>query len=405
MKRKPHKKGFHPLLFLFGRVCVSFSAERLSELVNICRAAGISYRSAELVGESGELEIPFFSKGRLFALAEARGIELEEIYSGGLPQCVLFLARRPGIYVGALLASLIIFFSGQLIWDIRFDGATHAEEDEVRQLLRECGLDIGAKRHGHNLGAIENHIMLASDGISFVNVNIRGTVATVTVRSRLTDGKEEYETDASNLVASSGGVIVGLENIKGSLAVNLGDAVSEGQLLVSGIWGSEDRGFCYTNAEGRVLAEVNRTLNVEIERNFLKKVYTGEEKCEKYLIFFKKNIKFFGNCRNLYPTYDTIDIVEYLYAPSGDALPVGILTRRYVEYRYEDTARSDSEMQALAHYRLDALLSYELQSGELLRKNTQYEQYDNSCKLVCDIKCVEDIAKRRTVDVGTKPLR
>ncbi len=402
---KKSRKGFHPFLFLRGRVGISFDAERISEMINLCRAVGISYRAASAVGENAEIEIPFFSKKRLLSLVESRGIEVKEVYTIGLPQCALLLARRPGIYVGVLLASLMIYLSGQIIWDIRFDGATPAQEEEIRALLADCGLDIGARRRGLELGVIENHIMLASDSVSFVDVNVRGTVATVTVRTRLTEEKEEYESEASNLVAKSNGVIVGLENIKGSLAVSLGDAVSEGQLLVGGIWGSEDRGFCYTNAEGRVLAETERTLNVEIARNFLKKVYTGEEKCEKYLIFFKKNIKFFGNCRNLYPTYDTIDMIEYLYAPSGDVLPIGILTRRYVEYRYEDTARSDSEMQALAHYRLDALLAYELQSGELLRKNTRYEQYDNSCRLVCDIKCVEDIAKRRTVEISTKPLQ
>ena len=32
----------------------------------------------------------------------------------------------------------------------------------------------------------------------------------------------------------------------------------------------------------------------------MKKRYPGRQKSEKYLIFFKKEVKFFGNCRNLY---------------------------------------------------------------------------------------------------------
>ena len=41
-----------------------------------------------------------------------------------------------------------------------------------------------------------------------------------------------------------------------------------------------------------------------------KKVYTGRKKIKKSLIFFEKEVKFFGNSRNLYASCDKIDVVE-----------------------------------------------------------------------------------------------
>ena len=62
----------------------------------------------------------------------------------------------------------------------------------------------------------------------------------------------------------------------------------------------------------QVLAEVERDFLVEIPRSEMQKCYSGAQKCEKYLIFFKKRIKFFANYRNLPSSCDKIDIEEFI---------------------------------------------------------------------------------------------
>jgi similar to stage IV sporulation protein len=216
---------------------------------------------------------------------------------------------------------------------------------------------------------------------------------------------EQYgsEFSASNIVASKDGKIVGFENIKGNIAVEIGETVRKGQLLIGGIYGDDENGFRYTAAEGRVLAEVERELLIEIPRSEEQKIYTGEQKCEKSLIFFKKRIKFFSNYRNLPTSCDKIDIEEFFSAPNGKEIPIGIYTSRYAEYRYESVERTDDELLSLGYSRLDTLLRTELAKTELLSKEIETEIREDALILRCKVRCIEDIASEQEIKIDGLP--
>jgi hypothetical protein len=194
-------------------------------------------------------------------------------------------------------------------------------------------------------------------------------------------------------------VILRLEDVRGTPLVSAGDTVGEGQLLVSGILGNEDTGMSYLCAQGKVYAECEQSFEVDIPRSYRKKEYTGNVKCEKYLIFFKKEIKFFSNCGNLYTTYDKIDTVEYLSSPSGDDLPVGIRTVKYLEYVLTDAERSDTELSRIAEYRMSLMLSDALRDSELLKISKLFEPCEDRYILKCKVKCIANIARTREIDI------
>jgi similar to stage IV sporulation protein len=287
-----------------------------------------------------------------------------------------------------------------VIWDVRIDGERRLTEQEVREVLRECGLERGTLISSIDAGVLENRVMIFSDDIAWISVNVIGTVAEVEIRELEFTERDEEIGNASNIVASHCGKIVGFENISGSIVVEIGEEVAEGQLLISGIYGDEENGFRYTNPKGRVLAEVERSFEIEVPRVETKKSYKEGVKCEKYLIFFKKRIKFFSNYRNLPPTCDKIDIEEFLLAPSGKELPIGIFETRYLEYEYVSEARDDETLSRIAKQRLDAVILSELADAEILRKNIEYELYEDKIVLQCKIKCIVDIAKRQEIGIG-----
>jgi similar to stage IV sporulation protein len=307
--------------------------------------------------------------------------------------------HRYGILIGIVLSVALIALSGSVIWDIRIDGEHKLSESEVKSVLSDCGLDIGTRRRSLDIDALENRVLIRSDDIAWISVNIIGTVAEVEIRElTLTPEREELPT-ASNLVSGFDAKVVGFEKVKGNIAVEIGQRVRQGQLLVGGIYGDEDSGFRYTNPEGSVLGEVDRELRVEILRTEKQKVYTGEVKREKYLIFFEKRIKFFSNYRNLPMSCDKIEVEEYFHAPNGVEMPFGIYEVRYLEYQYEDIERDDEMLTRLADYRMDVLMSAELADAFLLRKRLQYEILDDRIVLRCRIKCVQNIASRLPVDI------
>ena len=390
----------HPFLFLVGyRIC-RVGRESLAKAVDICRELSIPFREVRIAGESAELLIPFFCLRRLKKAAESQNIALSLVSSHGIPALLLRYRHRYGLFLALVLSVVLTVLASGVIWDIRIDGENRLSEREVREVLGECGLELGTPTRSIDSGVLENRVLIVSDEICWISVNIVGTVAEVEIREIDFSEEDAEPTAPSNLVSAQHGKIVALEDISGNISVEIGEEVAEGQLLIGGIYGDEENGFRYVSPRGRVIAEVERCFELEISRVQSEKVYKKEQKCEKSLIFFKKRIKFFSNYRNLPPTCDKIDIEAYLPAPNGKYLPIGILEVRYQEYEFVDKTYSDSELSELAHEQMNALVAKELYDGEILRKNTEYELYDDRIVVRCRVTCIVDIAISQEIEIA-----
>ena len=390
----------HPFLFLVGyRIC-KVDKESLAALVDICRELSVPFREVEILGESAELLIPFFSLRRLRKVAESQNILLTLISSHGIPALLVRYRHRYGLFAALLLSVAVTVLASGVIWDIRVDGENKLSEREVKEILRECGLELGTPTRSIDSGVLENRVLIFSDDISWISVNIVGTVAEVEIRELDFSEDDVEQTAPANLVATEHGRIVALEDISGNIAVEIGEEVAKGQLLIGGIYGDEESGFRYTRARGRVIAEVERCFELEISRVKTEKVYKEAQKCEKYLIFFKKRIKFFSNYRNLPPTCDKIDIEEYIPAPNARYLPLGLHDTRYLEYEFVERELSDGELSALAYEQMSALIATELADAELLRRTTECELYSDRAVIKCKVKCLVDIAISQEIEIN-----
>ncbi len=398
MSNGKYKSGFHPLRGLFGYRVVSLDRKDLEGLLNLLGKRGVSYGELKVEGDQAILRLPFFGFSALSREAEAEGILLVSVAEFGLPALASRHKLRLGLPLGFALGLALVFMSQMFIWDVRVDGARRLSEDDVFQVLTECGLSVGEPKSKLDIDVIENRVLIVSDEISWISVNILGTVAKVEIRELDFAPKADEAPVVANLVAEEGGTIVALEDIKGQISVEVGQSVGRGQLLVGGIVGNELRGFRYLCASGKVLAQVESRLTAHIPLKYQKKRYTGEEKCEKYLIFFKNEIKFFGNSGNLYPVYDKIETVEYLRAPNGEKLPFGVRTVRYAEYEYEEKTRDDTELRALADYKMN-LLIYAL-DGEVTEKRLIYSKNEKGAQLDCVLTVIKNIARTQEIEIN-----
>ena len=288
-----------PLLFIVGYHILSVPADRSADFVNMCSAAQIVYHSAgagRRETEDGQEERRYF---RLRPSAARRAARICKRYSidvrtesrHGLPELAHAVCRRPGIMLGMVFFAVTVFLSGNVIWDIRVEGNTHVSEDTVERLLAESGISVGSVKSRLDIDSIENHVLILTDEISWISVNVTGTVADVEIREAVAP-PEEQDYTSSNLVAARNGTVVRFEEVRGNISVELGEAVSEGQLLVGGVYGSDTEGTRFVRSSGQVIALCEREYRIEIPLKYEKKVYTGEQKIKKSLIFFEKEVKF-----------------------------------------------------------------------------------------------------------------
>jgi similar to stage IV sporulation protein len=281
---------------------------------------------------------------------------------------------------------------------VRIKGNEKISSESIISLLEESGVGVGTKKKGLDIDAIENRALIVSDEISWLSINIIGNVAEVEIREVMPVPEDE-DYVASNLLATKNGTVVELVEIRGNLGVRLGEAVSEGQLLVGGIYGSETEGFRLVRARGKVMALCEYDYTVDVPLKYEKKVYTGNKKVKKSLIFFKKEVKFFRNRRNLYASCDTIERVEYLNLFGLGELPVGIRTVEYIEYETTEGILGEKEAAEQANYLLWQRLYADAPNAELCSKHIYGRLEGDTYILTARIECIENIAKECEIEV------
>lgn len=390
------------LQYAFGYKMLSSKREDSAAIMNLCMRYGYVYRDARFEGEQFIFKAPLLRARKIRERCAERGIDIREVGDRGGPAVVSRYRHRYGVGIGVLVFAAIVFFSGRVVWDIRVDGNRRLSDSEVKEQLALCGLHVGDRISSLNADSIENRVIVYSDDISWISVNLIGTVAQVEIReSEVVEEREEHT--ASNIVAAMDGQIELFEDVRGNILLDIGTQVRKGDLIVSGIYGSEEEGLRYTAARGRVLARTERDLEVEIPLIYDKKVYTGRVFTEKYLVFFEKEIKIYRNSRNLCDSCDTIDTVEYLDILSAGELPVGIRTVKHLEYTYESTQRSAEEARELAEYKLERLISELSKSSELISKSTLHQSAETAYKIKCRVRLIEDIALIKEIEIDGMP--
>ena len=385
-----------PLLFFAGYEILRIKREDMARLVNLCSEARVPYRIHGFETECAVISLSLLSAARLRVLCSRYNIEIVSAKRQGVPTLFSHVLLRPGLVLGAVLCVLMIMGARSVIWDVRIEGNGTVPEQSIIEALSECGFGVGTPVDGLELDRIENRFLILNDSISWISVNVKGTVARVEVRE-LIEKEQSPEYLASNLVATKNGVIVGFEGVRGNIAVEIGEAVSEGELLVSGVYGEENTATRFVRSKGEVLARCERDISVSVPFDFDKKVYTGEQKIKKSLIFFKKEVKFFENGRNLYATCDTIDRVEYFDFFGLGKIPIGIRTQRYVEYEIEGARRTEDQARAQATRMLWDEVYMTAPDAELSGVSISQSVSDTHITLTATVSTVENIAKEQEI--------
>lgn len=384
----------NPLVFLFGYTIFSASADRAAELADFFRRTKIPYGDFFFEGECVSFRVSAFSSGVVKKGLAAQGIDAKITARRGLPALAFRYRNRWGALVGAAIFVFILAFSPLVLWDIRIIGGGGLDREAVKETLRECGLREGELLWNIDTPDIETKAIIAREDIGWISINLLGSVAEVELVEYTPPPVSDLYFSA-DITARCDGVILWIEDARGYQAKSIGDEVRKGDVIISGVYPADEEAGLperYAVARGRVYARTEREFSVSVPLNYEKKSYTGREKAEKSLIFFKNEIKFFGKSGNLYPKYDTIETVEYATLPGGILLPFGIRTVRYAEYELTPAERSEESAAALARYILRGLERKEISEGSLLKKRESVSVSDGNYLLKFKGEYIENIS-------------
>ena len=391
----------NPSYFVLGYTVLSFEGKYAEVVLNLCMYHGISYLDGGSDAQHLRLCLRSRQARKLRVLLKAAAIGYTVQKQGGLPWQLYRLSRRPGLIAGILCALCIIAASECFVFDIRVTGNQTLSASEVKEMLARQGFAPGSFIPTLDTDKLETRVMLASDRIAWLSVNVKGTVAYVElIEQRLPAPATELR--PAHVVASRSGEVVAVELYRGNVLVSAGQQVKKGEILIAGVYDSQTLGFRFTRAAGKVMVRTVQEFEVHVPYQYEKKVYTGEVLEKKTLIFFSFPIKVFQSTGNWGGVCDKIDIVDN-FSPLADVeLPLYLHTERYLPYKTEVATRTPEAALVLAHRQLSEQITQALQDGELLDKRIRTKIGKDGVTLYATVTCIADVAQTQEFELDLK---
>ena len=388
--------------FFLGKVSVSADYKNATGILNICMFYKIPYTNFCTNEHGISLCFKAADYKKFKKRANEYGIKLTIESKRGVPFVFDRYKYRYGILAGIVLSFALVLLSQKFVWSVNVTGNEILTSSEIINTLDKYGFRIGSYIPKVNTDRIENKLLIESDVISWISINISGTHAEVEVRE-YEKGESNIEyTGAANLVAKKSGVIQDVKIYKGNVVVSSGQYVEKGDLLVSGLYDSNILGFRYTRAQGEVAARTTNEFYIDIPYEYTTYEYTGEEYYDKYLNFFDYSINISKNSGNVGAFYDKIDMVENYCLFGYVSTPFSYRTVKYAEYVEKTAYRTETEAEELAYFELSKRLSEMSEDSIILRKTIIPRVDEDSFSIFCTVVAIEDIAEvsEFEVDLG-----
>ena len=308
--------------------------------------------------------------------------------------------RRQALVVGMVGLGLGLFLGSFFVWDYQITGNETVPEERILRALEQCGVGIGSFGLALDGEDIRNQVLLEIPELSWVAVNVSGCRAEVQVRERVEPPELMDETTPSNVVARRSGLVLEIRDWNGMAAVQPGTAVTEGQLLISGVEDLDTLGARVLAGMGSVQARTWHTLTTQIPLAGLEKRYTGRETGTAALVFGRRRIKFFSNGSIEGGNYDKIT-TRSPWSLLGVPLPVTWVRERYRFYETVpaelDLARAEAIGERILTEQLEALVApYGTVTSTLCTSRLR----GDALEVTLSAECVEEIG--RSVPIYTE---
>ena len=379
---------------LWGQVRLRVECPYPERVLNLCSARNLAFW--DLQWEDATTFTCRLSRRDCAALrqtAERLECRLTVLEREGVPFFLGRFRHRQTLAVGLVGGGLALFLGSFFIWDFTITGNEAVPDEEILRALEDCGVTIGSFGLALDGEGIRNHVLLDIPELSWIAVNVSGCRAEVQVRERVEPPELLDEVTPTNVVARRAGLVLEVRDWNGRAAVLPGSAVTEGQMLISGVEDLDTLGARVIAGNGSVQARTWYSLTTTIPLTGEEKRYTGEEKTRVSLVLGKQRIKFFSNSSITGEKYDKIT-KRTPWSLLGVPLPVTVVTETYRFYETEpealDVAQAEARGEAILREQLEAMVA---PYGTITSTLCSSRQRGETLEVTLAAECVEEIAQ------------
>ena len=313
----------------------------------------------------------------------------------GLPFALRRTQAHPGLWAGCAVFLVIVFSLSLRVWCIGVTGNEKVPVSRIENELALAGLAPGARRSGVNPKAVAQQVLLKIPELRWMSVNLRGSTAEVAVQEAAEKPVIPDQTAASNIKASATGQILSMRVFAGTPAVKQGDAVVQGQLLVSGVVVDQLGGSTLTRSSAEIIAETRRSVSVAIPLVSRREVPTGETLLRRNLDVFGASIPL--TLRKKPGAGWRVRRTQTVVSLFGTPLPLGVYEERWEKVRTESDTLTRAQAQELAKRKIGEQAGALLKKGRVKNMELTEKWEKNELRCTADLTCEEDIAQESKI--------
>lgn len=376
-----------------GSVCIHIEGIAPEKLIGRLRP-GVPMRKIQKTGTNG-LQLYVMYRDRKKVEACARDIcpncTVTAEKARGLSVYFEKSRKRPGLYVGALAAFVLVYAAMGRVWDLRVEGNQTVEKADILETLEHLGVHEGMKKQTAELEYIYNSFLLAENRISWIAINYDGMIAHVEVKEA--EPKRLADKRTCNIVAACDGIVRRLDVLDGHAEVPVGETVKKGELLISAFVPTRETGTVMRSARGSVWAQTVHTYEIHISKNVQRKHYGAQKQTGYTVCLLGKELRLYKNNRSSDSLYGkSYERQPYRLFDRMD-MPFDLQTETLCPYTFTESAVTLSQAEERASKELARRTEDELADAEIVKRELTYRENGEEYVFLFELTCVENIAR------------
>lgn len=389
------------LNYLRGQVTVEVESAAPERVLNLCAAHGIPFWELEWLSEIRLRAVTARSQlPRLREVLTRTDAALTVVRTEGAPEVWRQYRRRYVLLAAALLLAAVLALGSTHIWAFQVTGNDTVPTETILRTLEKHGVALGA-RSRIDQEALRNQVLLELPDVVWLTVNMRGCTAHVQVVERQRPPHLYADGEIANVVASRDGLVTRIQALDGQAQVMAGSTVTAGQVLISGVVDSDQRGYRLLRGMGQVWARTWYELSVSVPLTVQEKGQETGAVTRMAVDIGRNRIKIYGKGSMTDPDCDKITVYRTARLPFGLTLPVTLVTERTVRHAVNETERpvaaACAEGEAQLMTQLQAAL--EQTGGQLLHHRFDAVRQGTRLVVTLHAECEEQIGVSSPLDI------
>ena len=381
------------LKYLIGYITIKAKGGFCERFINLCAMRRIELWDVSLYGDTVVAKIAIKNFKKLRSVARKTGVKISISEKRGLPFYLRNHRDRVGLLVGAGIFIFFMTVMNSFIWCINVNDSEKFSSEQILLAAYDAGLNYGVSVKNFDEEKAAREIYKAFGGeLSWVKVNIKGSLAVVDFRDKNKVIDIEEKGEPSNIVADFDGVIISDETYQGSKNKSRGDAVVKGDVLISGVVEGVDMKPLYYQSKGKFTALHNVSKNAEFAGDTICYTYSSANPGYALCLFgLKIPLTFLG--------YTAEDTHRYTYENylqfDGYRLPFGIKKTVTVNYIKEKLSERNQELMAVLTY--NDMVYKDFANTNILSYDVKITKESTGYKVSGEYNCIDFIGESKEI--------